>query len=121
MANCKIRGSPAVVICPKRALLTLATGEPKLTWFVELKTSNLTSSRCRSRTWNDRLVGGWHDWIDAPEHTGDLLAEAVLGARAGEVLACDSATVNLYKLVHAALDARPSRRVIVSDRAARQV
>jgi kynureninase len=68
------------------------------------------------RSWTTRLVGGWHDWIDAPVHTGDLLAEAVLGARAGEVLACDSTTVNLYKLVHAALGARPSRRVILTDR-----
>jgi kynureninase len=77
-----------------------------------------TAERIESvlRSWTARLVGGWHDWIDAPVHTGDLLAEAVLGARAGEVLACDSTTVNLYKLVHAALDARPSRRVILSDR-----
>ncbi len=40
----------------------------------------------------------------------------MLGARPGEVLACDSTTVNFYKLVRAALAARPDRRVIVSDR-----
>ncbi len=68
------------------------------------------------RGWQRDLVGGWHDWIDAPVHTGDLLADAVLGARAGEVLACDSTTVNFYKLVHAAFDARPGRCVIVTDR-----
>jgi kynureninase len=66
--------------------------------------------------WQHRLVGGWHEWIDAPVHTGDLLADAVLGARPGEVLACDSTTVNFYKLVRAALDARPDRRVVVTDR-----
>jgi kynureninase len=66
--------------------------------------------------WSSELVGGWHRWIDAPVQTGDLLAEAVLGARPGEVLACDSTTVNLYKLVHAALGARPDRRVVVTDR-----
>jgi kynureninase len=66
--------------------------------------------------WQRRLVGGWHEWIDAPVHTGDLLAEVVLGARPGEVLACDSTTVNFYKLVRAALAARPGRRVVVSDR-----
>jgi kynureninase len=66
--------------------------------------------------WQRELVGGWHEWIDAPLHTGDLLAEAVLGARPGEVLACDSTTVNFYKLVHAAVGARPERRVIVTDR-----
>jgi kynureninase len=68
------------------------------------------------QAWQRELVGGWHSWIDAPVRTGDLLAEAVLGARAGEVLACDSTTVNLYKLVHAALGARPGRRVVVTDR-----
>jgi kynureninase len=66
--------------------------------------------------WSSELVGGWHRWIDAPVHTGDLLAEAVLGARPGEVLACDSTTVNLYKLVRAALAARPGRRAVVTDR-----
>jgi kynureninase len=68
------------------------------------------------REWQRELVGGWHEWIDAPVRSGDLLAEAVLGARPGEVLACDSTTVNFYKLVRAALGARPDRRVIVSDR-----
>jgi kynureninase len=66
--------------------------------------------------WQHELVGGWHTWIDAPVHTGDLLAEAVLGARPGEVLACDSTTVNFYKLVCAALAARPERPVVVTDR-----
>jgi kynureninase len=68
------------------------------------------------RSWQRDLVGGWHRWIDAPARSGDLLAEAVLGARAGEVIACDSTTVNFYKLAHAALGARPGRRVVVTDR-----
>ena len=55
--------------------------------------------------WGDRLVGGWPDWIDAPVRTGDLLAAHVLGAGPGEVVVCDSTTVNLFKLVGAALDA----------------
>ena len=56
--------------------------------------------------WGERLVSGWPDWIDAPVRTGDLLAEHVLGAGPGEVVVCDSTTVNLYKLVCAALDSR---------------
>ena len=68
------------------------------------------------RAWASELVGGWHRWIDAPAASGDLLAEAVLGARPGEVLACDSTTVNFYKLARAALAARPGRRVVVTDR-----
>ena len=65
--------------------------------------------------WGDRLVTGWPDWIELPVGVGDLLAEAALGARPGEVLVCDSTTVNLYKLVHAALEARPGRRAILAD------
>jgi kynureninase len=64
--------------------------------------------------WGERLVGGWPDWIDAPVRTGDLVAE-VIGAGPGEVLACDSTTVNLFKLVAAALDARGDG-ALVTDR-----
>ena len=66
--------------------------------------------------WGDRLVEGWADWIELPARAGDSLAE-LLGARAGEVLACDSTTVNLYKLAHAILDARPGGRAIATDAA----
>ena len=65
--------------------------------------------------WGERVVSGWPDWIDAPAPTGDALAE-VLGARPGQVLVTDSVTVNLYKLVHALLDADPSLRVVATDR-----
>jgi kynureninase len=64
--------------------------------------------------WGERLVTGWHEWIDAPARVGDLLAEHVLGARAGEVIVADSTTVNLYKLCAAVLDGREG--AIVTDR-----
>jgi kynureninase len=64
--------------------------------------------------WGDRLVSGWPDWIDAPARVGDLLAEHVLGARAGEVIVADSTTVNLFKLCSAVLDTREG--AIVTDR-----
>ena len=57
--------------------------------------------------WGTRLVTAWGDWIEAPQRIGDQLAEHVLGARPGEVLACDSVTVNLYKLAGAVLARRP--------------
>jgi kynureninase len=66
-------------------------------------------------SWGEQLVGGWHDWIDSPAAAGDLVAEGVLGARAGEVVVTDSTTVNLYKLVSAALDRRSG--ALVTDRA----
>jgi kynureninase len=58
------------------------------------------------REWGDRLVEGWADWVELPRRVGDRLAVACLGARAGEVLATDTTTVNLYKLAHSALDLR---------------
>jgi kynureninase len=63
--------------------------------------------------WGDRLVEAWPGWIDAPARAGDTLAQ-VLGAGPGEVLVTDSTTVNLYKLVHALLDADGSLRTLVT-------
>jgi kynureninase len=68
----------------------------------------------RMEEWGERLVRGWPDWIDLPARVGDLLAP-LIGAGPGEVVMADSTTVNLYKLAGAALDARPGRRVIVTD------
>ncbi|TQL75563.1 kynureninase [Stackebrandtia endophytica] len=68
------------------------------------------------REWPTDLIQGWDRWIDLPTAAGDLLGEAVLGARPGEVLVCDSTSVNLYKLAAAALDAAPAgRRVLITD------
>jgi kynureninase len=67
--------------------------------------------------WGGELIRAWDHWLDMPVQVGDRLASAVLGARAGEVVVSDSTTVNFYKLAVAALDARPDRRVVVTDRA----
>ncbi|HEU0239990.1 MAG TPA: kynureninase [Micromonosporaceae bacterium] len=64
--------------------------------------------------WGDELIRGWDHWIDLGREAGDLLAD-VIGARPGEVVLSDSTSVNLYKLATAAVDARPGRRVIVTD------
>ncbi len=65
--------------------------------------------------WATELIRGWEHWIDLARRAGDVLAEGVLDAAAGEVTLSDSTTVNLYKLASAALDARPGRGVIVTD------
>jgi kynureninase len=66
--------------------------------------------------WGGELIRGWDHWLAEPERVGDLLGTSILGARPGEVVVSDSTTVNFYKLASAALDARPGRRVIVTDR-----
>jgi kynureninase len=65
--------------------------------------------------WGRGLVRSWSRWIDLPGQAGDLLGEHLLGAAPGQVVVCDSTTVNLYKLACAGLDARPGRDVIVTD------
>jgi kynureninase len=67
------------------------------------------------REWGAGLVRSWEHWIDLPRRAGDLIGQHLLGAAPGQVLVCDSTTVNLYKLARAALDARPGRTVIVTD------
>jgi kynureninase len=64
--------------------------------------------------WGTRLVAGWHDWVDLAQRAGDELAP-LIGARPGEVMVCDSVTVNLYKLAWAALAARPGAIVYDPD------
>jgi kynureninase len=65
--------------------------------------------------WGTGLIGSWDHWIGLPAQAGDLLGQHLLGAAPGQVAVCDSTTVNLYKLGCAALEARPGRRVIVTD------
>src|SRR5436309_1609723 len=66
--------------------------------------------------WASRGVQAWDEgWLELPVVVGDRLACAVLGAAAGQVVVGDSTTVCFYKLVSAALDARPERRQIITD------
>src|SRR4051812_21358190 len=70
-------------------------------------------ARVVEEEWAYGLVRSWSSWVGAATRVGDLLAEGVLGARPGEVLVADSTTVDLYKLLVAAADARPGRDVLV--------
>src|SRR4051794_29770967 len=70
-------------------------------------------ARVVEREWAGGLVGWWSGWIGPPPRLGDTLAAGVLGAGPGEVLVADSTSVDLYKLLVAAADARPGRDVLV--------
>jgi kynureninase len=75
--------------------------------------------------WGQGLIQSWNDagWIDQPRRVGDKIAR-LIGAGPGEVIAADSTSLNLYKVLNVALtlvnrDHRadaPERRVIVSER-----
>ncbi|MEZ5653802.1 MAG: kynureninase [Burkholderiaceae bacterium] len=67
--------------------------------------------------WGRGLIASWNSagWIDAPARVGDKIAR-LIGAAPGQVVAADSTSINLYKVLSAALKLRPDRRVIVSER-----
>jgi len=74
-----------------------------------------------TQEWGQGLIRSWNSagWFDAPQRLGDKIARLV-GAAPGEVVATDSTSVNLYKVLSAALNiARedaPGRTVLVSER-----
>ncbi len=69
------------------------------------------------REWGDGLIRSWNDagWIDMPARIGGKIGQ-LIGAPAGTVMVADSTSVNLFKLLGAALALRPDRRVILSER-----
>ena len=67
--------------------------------------------------WGAEVVTGWSHWVDEAQPTGDLLGEAALGAGPGQVLVCDTTSVNFYQLCLAAIHARPGRKTIITDAA----
>ncbi len=67
--------------------------------------------------WGGRLIRGWDEsWFDLPLRVGDDLGRVLLGAAPGQTAVGDSTTVLLYKLMRAAVAARPGRTEIVVDR-----
>ena len=71
--------------------------------------------------WGRGLIGSWNTagWMQQPQRVGDKIGR-LIGAGPGEVVAADSTSVNLYKVLAAALrmqrEERPGRTVIVSER-----
>lgn len=67
------------------------------------------------RKWGEGLIGSWNaDWLDLPQRVGGKIAR-VIGAGADEVIVADSTSVNLFKLVVAALRSQPGRTRVVTD------
>jgi kynureninase len=67
--------------------------------------------------WGRRLIRSWDEgWLAEPVTVGDRLAEVALGAAPGQVIVADSTSVLLYKLIRAAVGARPGRDEVLVDR-----
>jgi len=71
--------------------------------------------------WGEGLIRSWNSagWFALPQRVGDRIATLV-GARAGEVVATDSTSINLFKVLSAALsiaqEDAPARRTVLSER-----
>ena len=63
-----------------------------------------------TREWGQSLIRAWteHDWIGLPLRVGEKIGR-LIGAAPGSTVVADSTSVNLFKLLAAALEARPGR------------
>ena len=73
------------------------------------------------KDWGQGLIRSWNSagWFNLPQRLGDKIAR-LIGAAPGEVVATDSTSINLYKVLSAALNIAaadaPERKVVVSER-----
>jgi kynureninase len=69
-----------------------------------------------AQEWGQGVVRSWNaaHWIEAPQRIGGKIA-TLIGAKASEVVAADSTSVNLFKLLAGAVSLRPRRRTILSE------
>lgn len=72
--------------------------------------------RVVEQEWGGGLIRSWNDagWFKAAGRIGGKIAP-LIGASPNEVIACDSTSVNLFKLIAAALHMRPGRKVVLSE------
>ncbi|MBF9072225.1 kynureninase [Streptacidiphilus fuscans] len=66
--------------------------------------------------WGNGLIRSWNEagWYDLPRGLGERLAPLV-GAASGQVVVCDSTSVNLFKVLTAAMRLRPGRSTLISE------
>jgi kynureninase len=66
--------------------------------------------------WGTELIRGWNNgWWETPRRVGEKIA-GLVGAAQGQVLVSDSTSVNLFKLASTALQLRPQRTKIITDK-----
>lgn len=70
-----------------------------------------------SQQWGQDLITSWnaHSWIDLPITVGEKIAP-LIGASKGQVICCDSISVNLFKLLSAALKMNSGRTRVLSTK-----
>ena len=85
------------------------------------KTAAARVAEVVTQEWGQGLIRSWNSagWFNMPQRMGDKIA-TLIGADTGEVVATDSTSINLFKVLSAALSMvqqdAPQRKTIVSER-----
>jgi kynureninase len=107
------------VLSHKRAEFILPTG----TIYMDGNSLGPLTTRAKRRVakvvsdeWGEDLIQSWnkHKWIDLPITVGEKIA-LLIGADEGQVICCDSISVNLFKLLASALTLNAERQVVLSQ------
>lgn len=85
------------------------------------KTAQSRVTQAIQHEWGNELIRSWNTsgWFELPRRVGDKIAQ-LIGAYPGEVVATDTTSINLFKVLAAALSIAasdsPTRKRIVSER-----
>lgn len=69
-----------------------------------------------NQQWGEGLIRSWntHQWMQKPAQLGDKIAQLV-GSKEGQMLVCDTTSVNIFKLAAAAVKMRPGRAKLITE------
>ena len=69
-----------------------------------------------TQQWGVDLIRSWNSnqWMQKPAQLGDKIGQ-LIGAEAGQVLACDTTSINIFKLAAAAVKMRPGRSKLITE------
>ncbi|MFO7781764.1 MAG: kynureninase, partial [Spirochaetia bacterium] len=72
--------------------------------------------RVVTEEWGRDLITSWnvHGWMDLPSRVGGRIAP-LIGAAPKEVVCADSTSINVFKLLAAALRLKSDRGIVLSD------
>lgn len=67
--------------------------------------------------WGEDLIKSWnqHQWIDLPFKIGEQIAP-LIGSGPGQVICCDSTSINLFKVLSSAMQLQTGRKIVLSQR-----
>ena len=79
------------------------------------KTAAARARQIVEEEWGSDLICGWNKgWWEAPSRVGDKIGQ-IIGAAPGQVIICDTVSVNLFKLATSALTLQPNKTKIITD------